>query len=660
MGVRRFVANPDLLVVQASLYAPAYSGPGKWLVFDPWSRRAFLAVGKDVLPAVIPLLITASREPVSEGHLGPVEPNQQIERLLSSGLLLEDDAIPAPFGRSFVSRFHLANFDYPFPDYSDPNWGEADRATMRQYGAASPPPPPKTPREGVLFKLPDVFVHDLLPQTATTSSGLTITGLASVLRFVFGPLGEIDGGDFGPWLRKSSPSGGARHPTECILLLTEGLCSISPGAYTYDVERHGLVALETADEGLLAAVRGDGIGFLITSRVERPMWRYRDIRSLRPVLLDAGHVVETLVLLLGLQGVRVRVLPPVVGPAGLSWIVEPELALVIAQPVEPSTTHSIVSEPTDTSKVSSQFTSFLTNPTLFLTFSSGNLEGHVLWPSARKLDLNTPDFDVLTHCLPSRRGDRLTTRIDILDAIPGMEGSRIDALSDVGALLPKDVAVHLYDEATLWVRHGWYLSLLAHAEIRAGVQKHASPHEQRAVPMETCTADEVVQALMLRRTTRAFVRKPIPFDVVERILREILSLIEPCPSIGVFLATLDVGGLVPALYQWDDRARRLTIFGECPSRDEIRAMTIGQEWAGSGALVIWLVRRLDLEQPWRYEFDILEMGRIGQRICLAVTVMGLGVFLTPAVADSRTFDWLGIPFAREAVAYMFTVGPRRS
>src|SRR5688572_32356434 len=34
--------------------------------------------------------------------------------------------------------------------------------------------------------------------------------------------------------------------------------------------------------------------FRSASHVHRAMWRYRDVRSFRPVIMDAGHIVETL------------------------------------------------------------------------------------------------------------------------------------------------------------------------------------------------------------------------------------------------------------------------------------------------------------------------------------------------------------------------------
>lgn len=97
---------------------------------------------------------------------------------------------------------------------------------------------------------------------------------------------------------KSIPSGGSRHPTECFVhssgldYLVDGMHYYNPAANALDAVRPSLPV-----ELLARAVDGlDGTGprltVLLVSAVERAMWRYRESRSLRAVLVDVGHAEQ--------------------------------------------------------------------------------------------------------------------------------------------------------------------------------------------------------------------------------------------------------------------------------------------------------------------------------------------------------------------------------
>jgi SagB-type dehydrogenase family enzyme len=99
---------------------------------------------------------------------------------------------------------------------------------------------------------------------------------------------------------KSIPSGGGRHPTE-IFLAAFDVDGIPAGVYHYDVESHRLdrvsdgqqrEAFADATLDLFAKYETPPAAALVfTSLVERSMWRYRDPRSFRAILVDVGHAV---------------------------------------------------------------------------------------------------------------------------------------------------------------------------------------------------------------------------------------------------------------------------------------------------------------------------------------------------------------------------------
>src|SRR6185295_20068833 len=105
------------------------------------------------------------------------------------------------------------------------------------------------------------------------------------------------------FLKKTSPSGGSLHGAEVypIVMNVEG---IERGVYHYSVRRHGLELLSREDPRawLPAAASGQAwiadaaVAFLSTSLLDRMAWKYQAPRALRAVLLDIGHLSQTLYL----------------------------------------------------------------------------------------------------------------------------------------------------------------------------------------------------------------------------------------------------------------------------------------------------------------------------------------------------------------------------
>ncbi|NKB86628.1 MAG: SagB/ThcOx family dehydrogenase [Acidobacteria bacterium] len=111
--------------------------------------------------------------------------------------------------------------------------------------------------------------------------------------------------DFGPARSplKTSPSGGARHSIEAyvVALRVDGL---EPGTYYYDPDGHQLAALSAGASGDLVdeflpqipSYRGAAALVFMTSLFERVWWRYRFPRAYRTILLEAGHLCQTMCL----------------------------------------------------------------------------------------------------------------------------------------------------------------------------------------------------------------------------------------------------------------------------------------------------------------------------------------------------------------------------
>lgn len=157
---------------------------------------------------------------------------------------------------------------------------------------------------------------------------LPLAQLAQVLERAFGARGQVHGADDFDVLKKTSPSGGALHPTECYLLVrkVEGL---QRGLYHYRAGDHALQSLpldETqvlTDAGRHAAAQGrDALDFLawiavggqqwfadapvlcvLAPRFQRNFWKYRNHpKAYRVCILDIGHLSQTLLLSATEQG----------------------------------------------------------------------------------------------------------------------------------------------------------------------------------------------------------------------------------------------------------------------------------------------------------------------------------------------------------------------
>ena len=98
---------------------------------------------------------------------------------------------------------------------------------------------------------------------------------------------------------KTSPSGGARHPIECYLVVRD-VAGVSPGVYHYSAKRHALSKLRSGASAKQIRSYLPHSGYfagasalaLFTAVFERQLWRYPYSRAYRASLIEAGHVCQ--------------------------------------------------------------------------------------------------------------------------------------------------------------------------------------------------------------------------------------------------------------------------------------------------------------------------------------------------------------------------------
>lgn len=147
------------------------------------------------------------------------------------------------------------------------------------------------------------FAHQPLP----------LADLAAILQRVWGAQGvrELAGNCHA--VKKSVPSGGSLHPIEAYLIVRQ-VQQLAPGLYHYEAGRHALGCLqslsaEAADALALTAVAGQAwfatapVLIVLAARFYRNYWKYRNHpKAYRVILLDAGHLSQTLFLAAGELG----------------------------------------------------------------------------------------------------------------------------------------------------------------------------------------------------------------------------------------------------------------------------------------------------------------------------------------------------------------------
>lgn len=219
------------------------------------------------------------------------------------------------YGWSSAFYFHNAVRDYPFLDYALPEGRAPDYEQMRKYLAVKGLPDKYKLYEGVtpllLEKTPqdfrfDASFEDLFRyEQEAECRPLTWQRFSHLMYLTMGQIGKKPWPDQGYLVRRTSPSGGARHPTEAYIAVFQ-LENIPAGVYHYNTRDHGLDPLRAVEASALRQeVRAAApdvqsrLGFepkavlFFTTIPERSMWRYRESRSFRVLFIDLGHILAT-------------------------------------------------------------------------------------------------------------------------------------------------------------------------------------------------------------------------------------------------------------------------------------------------------------------------------------------------------------------------------
>lgn len=252
---------------------------------------------------------------------GVVETLKSRELIIDASLVQEDSGLAwlinlrrtwSRFGWHEAADYHTLSFDYPCVDYSQATAILIDRSRMRDYQADDPDidrfkldylDRPEVGLPGPTAEMSTGTAHSVW-NAAEAPRSVNGSTIETVISLAFGKTGSIvPRTNSAPLLRRSSPSGGARNPSEGYVIIRE-VPGIATGWYHVTMEPFGLRKLDLPldDEGL-GRLFPNTLGrfpyrtkalVVITSVFERNMYRYREPRTFRTVHMDAGHIAGSL------------------------------------------------------------------------------------------------------------------------------------------------------------------------------------------------------------------------------------------------------------------------------------------------------------------------------------------------------------------------------
>lgn len=320
----RYHPSPWLRIVPGE----TADNPGRWIVDDLVRRRRWRLTRRHarLLLALAGVHTRDEMIRAATRMLDSRSAESAVDMLITHEILVAGDSDTPEFQPAVTGRwtqrgwgkaveYHLATFDYPCLDYETDGF-RADRERMSEYLDAEPEPDRykryddapmarklPTPQEacdwiseycaGGPGQRPGPGREDARVPADVVAASVAMA-LVAVDWIVPARARE-------PFILRTSPSGGARHPTEGYLLAVD-LDGLDPG--WYHVRPAGPPGLEQLRaqvpplrEAFPASVARSPFPvaalLVLTARFTRNMYRYREARTFRTVHMDAGHIAAT-------------------------------------------------------------------------------------------------------------------------------------------------------------------------------------------------------------------------------------------------------------------------------------------------------------------------------------------------------------------------------
>jgi len=451
--------------------------------------------------------------------------------------------------------------------------------------------------------LPDTDLFSLAageaPAEPRTAISLEQLSQVFALAYTLTAKSRHSGGEF---YYRSVPSAGALYPCE-LYVATRTVTGLPDGLYHFAIGRHALSLLRernVAEHGFLSSPpgseqqRASSLTFFVTAIFFRSGWKYRD-RSYRYHLLDSGHLVENLQLTLASRGL----------PCNVAYDYDDQMVN---------------------------------------TFLGLDTQREVCLAMLRVPGANVKDDD--DRAPPAELPESLHAASRVadreVDYPPVLECHRATSRPGTAHETSSPMLSHVGPAPTSW-------------------QEIAKPD---AWPEQM----NFVEAVHRRRSLRNFVTVEL---AKERFNALLTLLCEPQLSLhGVALPHRDavatgffaahVEGLEPGVYWLDPAKRAFALAKSGLFMASMAHICLDQEWLAQASLQFFFVTNLDrLEQVWGprgYRYAMITAGRLGQRLYLGATALGLGCCGIGAYYDREAAALLELNEA-SAMLYLLGIGP---
>jgi SagB-type dehydrogenase family enzyme len=446
------------------------------------------------------------------------------------------------------------------------------------------------------MELPKRSLSSLMKGLAEHDGPLDMMALSRILFLTntFTAKARHPDGDF---YYRSAASAGALYPTE-IYVATSDIDGLEDGLYHFSIHRHALYPLRQGNYAshILALThteekRVPTVTFFLTAILFRSAWKYR-ARSYRYHLLDTGHVVENLALALKAYNRDVN-----------------------------------LSYDFDDLRVDH----FLgIDDTREFTLAVAHVFGSE--PVAEKLEEEIPDLSETV-----RQASIVSTKEVDYPAIGATHRAGTDIARGITAI--KEMIRHLG---------------LTHQGL-SKVEALSSWPEDMGYP----------DALFHRRSRRNFVNKPLSKKELTAFLQALCNQGLSAPesvyasSVATGFLVNQVEGMAEGFYVLEQEHKGIGMVAQGAFTEKMARICLDQRWlANAGIHFLFLSNLQVLENTWGargYRYAMLTAGRMGQRLYVAATAMGLGCCGIGALYDGEAAALLGLNEA-SVVLYLVAAG----
>jgi len=441
------------------------------------------------------------------------------------------------------------------------------------------------------------------PDIPKSPIAVDLASLSLVLRLTYGVTAKArhSGGDF---YYRSVASAGALYPAE-IYVATHGVNHLSDGIYHFSVARHGLSLVRKGNLSSLIQKNTEILDttaplltFFTTAIFFRSAWKYRE-RSYRYHLLDTGHVVENLILALNALGL-------------------------------PST--------------------------FSMDFNDGQIN--------RLLGVDEKREVCLAVCkVPGADGYDLETAREIMDLGDGLRNA--SRVSEKEIDYPAIQEIHRAGVALASQAGSIPLRLHELGPVPGKWKRIAAPDPWP----ETIN---YVDAVFQRRSRRNFVKRPISKACLMALLDGLCAGqaaaseergAYPYQSVCSGFLVANAEGWDPGVYLLDTASRSHARVHHGSVVDRMAHICLDQMWTAHAAVHFVFMSNLEVVDriwgPRGYRYAMMTAGRLGERLYLMATAMGLGCCGIGAFYDIEAATLLGLnPASR--LLYLVAVGPVKS